>query len=353
MKVAVLGSGNGAHAVAFDFSKAGHNVYMCDFPMFPTNIAAIAEQGGIYAEGELEGFQKVVYAGHDFETAVKDADAVLVVATAEATVPFAKECKPYVKEGQMFIICPGSCFGSIEFKQTLGYALADESIYVAETHTLPYAVRISEPGKIRVANRLKGGYRIAAVPKSLTVKVHEFMKTVYAEIETAGSVVETSLQNANPAIHPSVMLSNIARVENQLPWLFYHEGVTTGVGRIIKSIDEERIAIGAACGVKIMDDPTIGYIQGYMFDKTYDVGYSKAPGFAGIMAPTTADHRYFNEDVNGLCLWEDMGKYLGVPTPHISTVINMACIVRDKDYRAIMTKSVKSLGLDEFLETEL
>ena len=72
-----------------------------------------------------------------------------------------------------------------------------------------------------------------------------------------------------------------------------------------------------------------------------------------IMAPTTADHRYFNEDVNGLCLWEDMGKYLGVPTPGITTVINMASIVRDIDFRSIMTKSVKSLGLDIFPADEL
>lgn len=128
MKVAVLGSGNGAHAVAFEFAKAGHDIYMCDFEMFPVNIAAIAEQGGIHAEGELEGFQKVTYAGHDFETAVKDADVVMVVATGEGTVPFAKACKPYVKEGQMFFICPGSCFGSVEFKRTLGYDhdLADD-----------------------------------------------------------------------------------------------------------------------------------------------------------------------------------------------------------------------------------
>lgn len=189
-----------------------------------------------HPEGELEGFQKVTYAGHDFETAVKDADVVMVVATGEGTVPFAKACKPYVKEGQMFFICPGSCFGSVEFKRTLGYDLADESIVVAETHTLPYAVRISEPGKIRVANRLKGGYYVAGLPSSTTKKAYDFISTVYEEIEPAGSVVATSLQNANPAIHPSVMLSNIARVENQLPWLFYHEGVTTGVGRIIKAI---------------------------------------------------------------------------------------------------------------------
>ena len=353
MKVAVLGSGNGAHAVAFDFARAGHDIYMCDFEMFPVGISAIAKQGGIYAEGEMEGFQKVAYAGHDFEVAVKDADVVMVVATGNATELFAEACKPYVKAGQMFIICPGSCFGSVVFKTTLGYDLEDDSIVVAETSTLPYAARIVEPGRVTIPNRLKGGYWIAGVPKSTTKKAHDFITTVYTKMDAAKSVIQTSLQNGNPAIHPAVMLSNVARTENQLPWLFYHDGVTTGVGRIIRAVDMERIAIGRACGVEVMDEPTCGYVQGYMYDKTYDVGYAKAPGFAGIMAPNTTDHRYFNEDVNGLCLWEDMGKYLGVPTPAISTVINMSNIVRDVDYRAIMTKSVSSLGLDVFPAEEL
>ena len=41
MKIAVLGSGNGAHAVAFDWAKEGHDVYMYDFPQFDKSISAI------------------------------------------------------------------------------------------------------------------------------------------------------------------------------------------------------------------------------------------------------------------------------------------------------------------------
>lgn len=353
MKVAVLGSGNGGHAVAFDFAKHGYDVYLCDFEQFPENIAAINRQGGIYAEGEMEGFQKVAYAGHDFEYTLKDADVVLVVAPANATIPFAEVCKQYVKPGQLYIVCPGSCFGAIEFKTTLGYELTDDTVTVAETSTLPYAARIVEPGRVRIPNRLKGGFWIAALPKSKTPDVMAFITTVYENIEAAESVLKTSLQNANPAIHPAVMICNVARTENQLPWLFYQEGVTTGVGRIIKAVDDERIAIGKVCNVEILDDPTAGLIQGYMYNATYDEGYAKAPGFAGIMAPTTTNHRYFEEDVDNLCLWEDIGRYLGVPTNAITTVINISNIIRAKDYRATMTKSVSSLGLDKYSPEEL
>ena len=348
MKIAVLGSGNGAHAVAFDFSRAGYDVYMCDFEQFPVSIKAIAEQGGIYSQGQMEGFQRVAYAGFDFETAVKDADAVLIVATANAAVPMAKACKPFMKPGQIFVVCPGSTFGVIEFKTALGYDLNDDAAIVAETSTLPYAARIVKPGTVSVANRLKGGLWVAALPKKATPQVFELMHTVYESIQAAPSIAQTSLQNGNPIIHPSIMLSNLARVENKVDWEFYHDGVTPGVGRIIQALDKERIAIAAACGVKILDDCTLGWLQGYMYNLTYDEGYAKAPGYAGIKAPTTADHRYFDEDANGLCLWEDLGKALGMPTTAITTVINMCNIVRAKDYRAIMTKSVRSLGLDKY-----
>lgn len=353
MKIAVLGSGNGGHAVAFEFAKAGHDIYMYDFEQFPTNIAAIAEKGGIKAEVELEGFQKIAYAGHDLEKCLDGAEVVFVVGTGEATIPFAKACKPYVKPGQTYIICPGSCFGALEFKTTIGYDIEDETVVVAETSTLPYAARIVEPGHVRIPNRLKGGYFIAALPKSATPKVHEFISKVYTNMKPAASIVQTSLQNGNPAIHPAVMLCNLARTENQLPWLFYHEGVTTSVGRIIKAIDVERMALGKMFGVNILSEPDCGMQEGYMYNETYDIGYAKAPGFAGIMAPTTTDHRYFNEDVNGLCLWEDMGKFVGMPTPNITTMINICNIVRDRDYRTTMTKSMALLGLDKYTVEEV
>ncbi|WP_352418354.1 hypothetical protein [Proteiniborus sp.] len=51
MKIAVLGSGNGGCAVAFDWAQLGHDVYMFDFENFPTNIEAISKNNGIHSEG--------------------------------------------------------------------------------------------------------------------------------------------------------------------------------------------------------------------------------------------------------------------------------------------------------------
>jgi predicted dinucleotide-binding enzyme len=91
MRVAVLGSGNGGCAVAFDWAKAGHAVRLCDFPQFTANIDAVAQHRGIYAQGHLEGFAPIEYAGHEIERAVAGADLLFLVGPAYSTQPSGRE----------------------------------------------------------------------------------------------------------------------------------------------------------------------------------------------------------------------------------------------------------------------
>ena len=163
MKVAILGSGNGACAMAFEWARAGHDIYMFDFPQFDKQIKAINAAGGIYSEGEMEGFQKITYAGHDMETVLKDTKLIFAVGPAYATEPFGKACAPYAKAGQIYVVCPSSCMGAVIFKNALGLKIDDYSITVSDTSTLPYAVRIIADGKIAVYNRLKAAYMLATM----------------------------------------------------------------------------------------------------------------------------------------------------------------------------------------------
>jgi opine dehydrogenase len=347
MKVAVLGSGNGAHAIAFEWAQAGHDVSMFDFDEFDATIAAVAEKGGISADGELEGVQPIAYAGHNIEQAVADADLVFAVGPAYSTEPFAQACKPFVKPGQMFVICPSSCAGAIVFKRALGLELDDESVIVAETSTLPYAVRITAPAHITVYNRLKGGYYVAGLPSAVTDQVLEVLKAVHGEIEKAGSVLQTTLQNGNPVIHPAVSLCNVGLIERTGgDFLFYEEGVTDAVGRVIEAVDTERLAIAEALGVTILRDPELGILQGYQAVNNYSTGYSQAPGFQGIRAQSQIDYRYFTEDAGyGLVFLTDLARTIGVSTPNMDAVLRMSSIVTGQDFEAERARTMESLGL--------
>ena len=355
MHIAVLGSGNGGCAVAFDCAANGHQVRLFDIEQFPESIKAVQNSGGIHCEGKLEGFQSVVSAGHEIEKAIDGADIIYAVGPAYSTRPFAEACKPYLKQGQIVIVCPSSCGGSIEFKNGAELNLRDEDIVVAETSTLPYAVRLIEPGKIRIFNKLKGGLFLAAVPAQHTNYVLEQVRDVYPTMKAAKNILQTSLQNGNPVIHPTITLMNVALIERTRgDFDFYHEGVTPAVGRLIEAVDKERIAIGKKLGVDVIPDPQLGVMQGYMTEATYDKGFITSPGFEGVKAQSSLDYRYFNEDVGyGLVFLQKLGEQVGVATPVMSAVITIVSQLMNRDYLGEAKRSMETLGLSKHTAQEL
>ena len=252
-------------------------------------------------------------------------------------------------------MCPSSCGGSVEFKNGAGLDLRDGDIVVAETSTLPYAVRQLEPGKIKIFNKLKGGLFLAAVPAQNTNYVLEQVRDVYPMMSTAKNILQTSLQNGNPVIHPAITLMNVALIERTMgDFDFYHEGVTPAVGRLIEAVDRERIAIGKKLGVDVIPDPELGVIQGYMTEATYDNGFITAPGFQGVKAQSSLDYRYFNEDVGyGLVFLQKLGEQVGVATPVMSAVITLVSLLMNRDYLGEARRTMETLGLSKHTAKEL
>ncbi len=349
MKITVLGAGAGGTAMAFDCANHGHDVRLFDFPEFPDNVAAIAAAGGIRAEGDIEGFATITSAGHDIDEALTDAELIYIVGPAFSTAPFGQALAGKLSAGQTVIVSPSSCGGALAFKAAAGIAVDDDSVRVAETSTLHYAVRLTEPGHIHVFLKLKAGNLLAALPGKHTDALLEMIHDVYPGMERADSVLQTSLQNANPIIHPAVTLANAARIEGTGgAFLFYEEGVSDATGRLIEALDKERIAIGAALGIEVLSDPEMGMRQGYMLEANYGTGYRKAPGFLGIGAQPQLDHRYLNEDVGyGLIFMSALGKQVGVDTPNIDAMIRLTSVLMARDYAGEALRTPTSLGIGE------
>lgn len=357
MKVAILGSGNGGHAVAFDCAKAGHDVYLFDFPQFSKNVDVISKVGGIYSEGCMEGFQKIAYAGTNLEVVLKGAKMIFVVAPSYATEPIAKACKPYIEDGQTYIVMPSSCMGALVFKQALGLDVKDYRITVADTNTLPYAVRIIEPGKIEVYNRLKTAYSIATLPRNKGDEVYEVVKEIFDGIEKFDSILQTTLSNSNPIIHPVVTTLNAGLIERTKgDFEFYHEGITPAVGNLMEAVDMERLKIGEGLGLFIEKSTKKGVRQGY-FDKDtddYSLAYSTAPGFKGVKAQPQLDHRYYNEDLAYTTVfWIDLADHIGVDVPNLKALVTIISSMMKHDYMENPPRTLETLGLGKFTREDL
>jgi opine dehydrogenase len=235
----------------------------------------------------------------------------------------------------------------LEFKNEVGSHITDKEFLVAETNTLPYAVRVTDPGKIRVFLKLRGGLFLAALPSRNTDKVLNMVKDVYPHILPAENVLQTSLQNGNPVIHPAISLLNVGLIERTGgDFYFYEEGVTTTVGRLVKAVDKERLAIAQKLGVEVLPDPELGILQGYQTENNYDTSYQKAPGYKGIKAQSSLDYRYFNEDVGyGLVFMSDLGAQISVPTPNMDSIITIVSTLMQRDYKTEKKRSIEAFGL--------
>ena len=348
MRVTVLGAGNGGVASAFDFAQHGHDVALYAPEDHGENVVAVDRAGGITSSGDLEGFAPIRYAGHDVAEALAGAELVVVVGPAYSTEPLAAAAGPHLTDGMAVLICPGSCAGAIAFKRASGLELDDDRCIVGETSTLPYAVRVTEPGVVNVFLKLTAGLYLAGLPRTGTDRLHGLIADVWPAVEKAESVFQTTLQNGNPVIHPAVTLLNAGLLERTGgDFLFYEEGVTESVGRLIEAVDRERLAIASALGVTIQSEPALGVRQGYMREQNYSTGYSAAPGFRGIRAQSRLDHRYLTEDVGySLIFLGDLAARLGVPTPVMDAVVTIASVVLARDFRAEGKRTMSTLGLD-------
>lgn len=349
MRVTVMGSGNGATAAAFEWAHNGHEVSMWDFERFDTNIAAIADRGHIEARAKFEGTAPIAYAGHDLDRALAGAELVLIVGPAYAHEAMGEALRGRTTTDAAYCMLPSACAGAVVLKQALGLDLGDDTYVIGETSTLPYGCRLVEPGVVRITTRVLDGLFVAALPSSRTDLLLARLQQVWPQAEAAKNVLQTTLQNGNPVLHPAIMLCNASRIENTGgDFLFYTDGVTPASARLIETIDNERIALGRAIGVEILPDPELGLRQGYLSEATYLTGYNQGIGFATSQAPKQLDFRYLTEDVPyGLVFTSELARQFDVPTPAIDAVIAMASVILGTDFRAQGKRLPSDLGFGD------
>lgn len=349
MKVAVLGSGGGALAVAADLARGGRETVLADLPQFMSNLSAVRDQGGVRVISGWHGDQlESVAVADDVATAVRGAELVIVVVPCFGHEPFMDALTPLLETGQSLLFF-GEGSGSIVARRALA-AAGKDGIMVGETNTLPYLARPVRPGTV-TADRKSGGVLIAATPASETRKLLDLVVDVWPYMSGAESVWETVLINYNAIDHVATMLANAGTLENRSGgMLLWGEGATPSVVRVIEAVDGELLALRAGLG--LADDRRYRdflIAQGFAPDagpELYEV--VRASKLVVSYCPTGADaleSRYVTEDIPfALVLASSIGDELGVETPVIDGLIAIGSAMLGRDFRA-EGRTVNTLGL--------
>lgn len=356
-KIAILGAGNGGCTFSGHLSMRGFEVGLYEDPKFKKNIDGIKERGGVKLTGAVEGFGKFSNATTNIKDVITGADIVMVVVPAFVHPIIIEAALPYLEGGQIIVFNPGN-FGSLLFRDMMKSKGIKKDIKVADTASLLYATQRIAPAKVKV-DAVKKVMPVAALPSTDTAYVVNILKEMFSEFTPARNVLEVGFENINMILHCPTSVLNVGRIEDTKgDFMFYWEGMTESVCKVMEKMDEERMNVGEKLGLKLSS--TLYYLRKFypsekMGADLYDwVTHSKVHGGYGPDAPRNLHHRYVSEDVpNGLVPVSLFGKLLKVPISTIDSIITLSSIMNGENYlnkgRTLERMGLSGLSCKEIL----
>jgi len=339
----VLGAGPGGMAMAGHLALMGRKVNL--FTRNPARLAPIIARGGINVTGEVQGLAMLDVVTTDPEKAIEHAEVLMIVVPAMAHRNIALIIGPYIRDGQIILLNPGRTGGALEFAQVLQTVNPGVRPYLAEAQTLLYASRLTNPGQVHIFG-IKNSVALAALPAYQTADILPIIHSALPQFVPGDNVLKTGLDNIGAVFHPAITLLNSGRIEDTNgDFQFYLEGVTPAVASILEAIDEERVAVAAALGIRANTAREWLYLAYNAAGKTLLEAMRANPGYRGISAAPTVHHRYISEDVPAsLVPIASIGEMLGVRTPAMKSVIYLASIMHGVDYWK-NGRTVEKLGI--------
>lgn len=329
--VFVCGAGHQGFSMAAHLTLNGVEVKLWNRTQ--KNIQEVLDTGVIHCSGIVNGDAKISKVSTNMADVV--ADFVMVTTPSSAHKDIAREIAQFVHPDMIIVLNPGRTFGAIEFAEELKRCGVKQLPHIAETQTIVYTCRKSGPNSTSIL-ALKNDVEIAAIRGSdinyIMDRMPECLKPYFKVVDSVG---RTSLSNVGMVLHCSPVMMNVGWIETpKVDFKYYYDGISQSVAHFLEKIDAERQAVAKAGGVDIESvREWLIRTYGVTGDNLFEC-IRNNEAYKEIDAPPTINTRYIFEDVpNGLVPVEAMGQEFGVPTPNITTIINLASSVMDADYR--------------------
>jgi opine dehydrogenase len=254
---------------------------------------------------------------------------------------------PHLEDGQIVVFNPDN-FASIIFKGMLKKRGIAKDIKIAGTESLLYATRRSGESTVDVWG-MKASLSVGVLPVRDTDDVVAALRELFTEFAPASDALTVSLANVNMILHCPTVILNAGRIEDTNGnFEFYWEGMTESVCKVMETMDQERIEVAEALGLRL--GTTLDYIK-RLYPKEHGdnlhgfLTRSRVHGGRGANAPGSLRHRYLVEDVaSGLVPVSALGDLVDVPTPTVDSIIQLAAVMNGVDY--LQTgRNLEALGL--------
>lgn len=329
--ILVIGGGHQGLAMAAHLSLNGEDCFLWN--RTKEHILKIIDTKEIHCSGVINGTAHIHMASCNLQDVLQK--TILITTPAFSYPDIAGILAKFVDASFTIILNPGRTFGILEFEMELIANGCTSMPLIAETQTICYTCRREGENGVKIY-MLKDNVLISTIHKQSLKKIFQILPYCLKEhFIPANSFVETSLGNVGMVLHCAPVLLNTGWIEHSHGnFKYYTEGITPAIAKILEKIDNERITVASALGYSI---ETLSEWLTRIYHTSGSTLYEKLQNtecYSDIIAPETLFHRYITEDVpTGLVPLESAGTYFKIETPAVSTVIDMANLLMDTDYR--------------------
>ena len=244
-KVAILGAGNGAFAMAGDLALQDFEVAI--WCSRKARLKAIWESKTIEVVGPtVQGQAKLALVTDHIGDAIRGANVICMPIPAFSQPEAAAALAPVIEDGQVIFLSPGS-FGSFLMARKMRELGCRKEFAICETGTLPYLTRKTKPHESSIIIRACS-LPTGVFPARLTGMAIDKLKKVVPTVHAVEDALSGALMNAGPVIHPPLVVMNTGPIENQPSYDIHNEGTSPGIRLVQRDLDAERIILREAFG---------------------------------------------------------------------------------------------------------
>jgi opine dehydrogenase len=316
-------------------------------------LHAVRQSGCIRLQGAVQGAGVVECCTEDLGIAIRGAALIFVVTTADAHEVLAEQLAPLVEDGQFVLLNPGRTCGAMAVRSVLDRLCPDKDVVVGEAQSLVFACR-AEGATVRIIGA-KDFVPVAACPGRDTARLLAAVQPLFPSFHAAETVLHTGFENIGAIFHPAIVLFNAAAIERGQSFYFYQD-MTPRIARFLSALDEERIAAGAAYGIRL--NSIFEWIQKAYPQTLGDTLCARLrtnPAYDEILAPESLSSRLLTEDLpTGLVPLHSLGTAVGVPMPLTRALVDLGGALLERDFwtegRTLVSLGLGGLGPAQILE---
>lgn len=344
VNIAILGAGNGGLALAGFLAWRGYKTRL--FNRSRSRLTELIENPVIKLQGLFQGTGRLEHVSDNIAEVVNGAQVIIVVTPANGHRFMAEILARHLVPDQLILLSPGRTGGCLEFKNILDRNSVQAEVILAETQTFLFASR----SLLNRTSHIFGAKRVieaAVLPAEKTERVAEILHPIFPQFVFTDNILKTGLDNIGAIFHPAPTLLNMAWIESTGgKFNYYQEGISRSVAKVLAQMDNERMKVAEAFGIKpVSAEEWLRISYGAEGETLYELLQANEY-YHGIRAPIGLNHRYITEDVPmSLVPISSLAGLVDVDTPTIDLIINLASLVDGIEYKKT-GRNLKRLGLE-------